>query len=419
MKTIAEKILSEKSGEDAYAGDIVIAKIDQIALQDGTAPLAIKQIENLGFDEEKIKASNITHFFVDHAAPSPRRELSNDQKFIRDFAVRIGADFNKAGEGIIHQIMVERYVNPGDLVVGADSHTCTYGALGAFSTGMGSTDVAISIVFGKNWFRVPESFRIEVSGVFQKGVFPKDLILKIIGELGVDGATYKALEFHGESIDRMDMDGRLTMANMVIECGAKAGLFKSDEITKEFLAERGRIEKFKRIEPDENAEYEKELYFDVDDLEPIVAKPHNVDNIAEISEVEGVKVDQVFIGTCTNGRLSDIKIVAEILDDRKIADNVRLLVAPASREIYLKAVKLGYIEKIIKAGGIVLPPGCGPCVGIHLGILADGEVCVSTQNRNFKGRMGNPNSEIYLSSPATAAATAINGEITDPRRYIK
>ena len=419
MKTIAEKILSEKSGEDAYAGDIVIAKIDQIALQDGTAPLAIKQIENLGFDEEKIKASNITHFFVDHAAPSPRRELSNDQKFIRDFAVRIGADFNKAGEGIIHQIMVERYVNPGDLVVGADSHTCTYGALGAFSTGMGSTDVAISIVFGKNWFRVPESFRIEVSGVFQKGVFPKDLILKIIGELGVDGATYKALEFHGESIDRMDMDGRLTMANMVIECGAKAGLFKSDEITKEFLAERGRIEKFKRIEPDENAEYEKELYFDVDDLEPIVAKPHNVDNIAEISEVEGVKVDQVFIGTCTNGRLSDIKIVAEILDDRKIADNVRLLVAPASREIYLKAVKLGYIEKIIKAGGIVLPPGCGPCVGIHLGILADGEICVSTQNRNFKGRMGNPNSEIYLSSPATAAATAINGEITDPRRYIK
>jgi len=418
MKTIAEKILSEKSGEDAYAGDIVIAKIDQIALQDGTAPLAIKQIENLGFDEEKIKASNITHFFVDHAAPSPRRELSNDQKFIRDFAVRIGADFNKAGEGIIHQIMVERYVNPGDLVVGADSHTCTYGALGAFSTGMGSTDVAISIVFGKNWFRVPESFRIEVSGVFQKGVFPKDLILKIIGELGVDGATYKALEFHGESIDRMDMDGRLTMANMVIECGAKAGLFKSDEITKEFLAERGRIEKFKRIEPDENAEYEKELYFDVDDLEPIVAKPHNVDNIAEISEVEGIGVDQVFIGTCTNGRLSDIKVAAEILDGRKVADNVRLLVAPASREIYLKAVKLGYIEKIIKAGGMVLPPGCGPCVGIHLGILADGEVCVSTQNRNFKGRMGNPNSEIYLASPATAAATAINGEITDPRRYI-
>ncbi|ADC66593.1 homoaconitate hydratase family protein [Ferroglobus placidus DSM 10642] len=414
-KTIAEKILSEKSGKDAYAGDIVIAKVDRIALQDGTAPLAIKQVEKLGLE---VKAAKITHFFVDHAAPSPRKELSNDQKLIKEFAEKVGAEFNKPGEGIIHQLMVERYVNPGDLIVGADSHTCTYGALGAFATGMGSTDIAIAMALGKNWFRVPESFKIVVEGEFQKGVFAKDLILWIIGELGVDGATYKALEFHGETIDKLDMDSRLTIANMAIECGAKAGLFKSDEVTKKFLMERGRGDKFREIKPDEDAEYEKEMYFDVSDLTPIVAKPHQVDNIARIDEVEGVKVDQVFVGTCTNGRLSDLEVVARILKGRKVHKDVRLLVGPASREVYMKALERGYIQEIIKAGGVILPPGCGPCVGIHLGILADGEVCLSTQNRNFKGRMGNPNAEIYLSSPATAAASAIEGKIADPRKYL-
>ncbi len=417
-KTIAEKILSEKSGRDAYAGDIVIAKVDRIALQDGTAPLAIRQIEKLGFDKSKIKAAEITHFFVDHAAPSPRKELSNDQKFIRSFAEDVGADFNPPGEGIIHQLMVERYVNPGDLVVGADSHTCTYGALGAFATGMGSTDIAVAIALGKNWFRVPETFRIEVNGELGKGVYPKDLILRVIGELGVDGATYKALEFHGETIDRMDIDGRLTMANMAIECGAKAGLFKSDEVTRRFLAERGRADKFREVKPDEDAEYEKELHFDASDLVPLVAKPHQVDNVAEVDEVEGIEVDQVFVGTCTNGRLSDIEVVARILKGKKVKKGVRLLVGPASREVYLKAIEMGYVQEIVKAGGVVLPPGCGPCVGIHLGILADGEVCLSTQNRNFKGRMGNPNAEIYLASPATAAATAIEGKIADPRKYL-
>lgn len=417
-KTIAEKIFSEKSGQDAYAGDIVIAEIDQIALQDGTAPLAIKQVKALGLEKDNIKGARVTHFFVDHAAPSPRKELSNDQKFIREFALEVGADFNRPGEGIIHQIMVERYVNPGDLVVGADSHTCTYGALGAFSTGMGSTDVAIAIALGKNWFRVPETFRIEVSGSLPHGVYAKDLMLKIIGELGVDGATYKALEFHGDTIDSMHIDGRLTMANMAIECGAKAGLFKSDEVTRKFLAERGREHRFRELKPDDNAEYEKELYFQADDLEPVVARPHNVDNVVPVADVEGTPVDQVFVGTCTNGRLSDIEIVAKILKGRKVAENVRLIVGPASREIYLKADELGYLRTIVEAGGLVIPPGCGPCVGIHMGILADGEVCISTQNRNFRGRMGNPNAEIYLSSPATAAASAIEGKIVDPRKYL-
>lgn len=414
-KTIAEKILSEKSGKDAYAGDIVIAKLDQIALQDGTAPLAIRQLMNLNVE---IRAANITHFFVDHASPSPRKELSNDQKFIKEFAEKIGADFNKPGEGIIHQLMVEKHVNPGDLVVGADSHTCTYGALAAFATGMGSTDVAVAIALGKNWFRIPETFRIDVDGEFKKGVYPKDLILWVIGKLGVDGATYKALEFHGDAIDKMDMDGRLTIANMAIECGAKAGLFKSDGITRKFLAGLGREEKFREVKPDDDAVYEKELFFDVSELEPVVSKPHNVDNIATISEVEGTEVNQVFIGTCTNGRVSDIEIAARILKGNKVNKNVRLIVGPASRKIYLEALKKGYLETIINAGGLVIPPGCGPCVGIHMGILADGEVCISTQNRNFKGRMGNPESFIYLASPATAAASAIEGKIVDPRKYL-
>ncbi len=413
-KTIAEKILSEKSGKDCYAGDIVIAKIDQIALQDGTAPLAIRRIREL---KRPIEAADRTHFFVDHAAPSPRKELSNDQKLIREFAEEIGADFNPPGEGIIHQLMVERFVNPGDLAVGADSHTCTYGALGCFATGMGSTDVAIAVVLGKNWFRVPETFRIEISGKLPKGVFAKDLILHIIGELGVDGATYKALEFHGETVDSMDMDSRLTMANMVVECGAKVGLFKTDEVTRRFLAERGREKFFREVKPDEDAEYEKELHFDAD-IEPMIAKPHNVDNVCPVSEVEGIDVDQVFVGTCTNGRLSDLEVVARILKGRRVRKGVRLIVAPASREIYLKAMELGYLKVIVEAGGTVIPPGCGPCVGIHMGVLADGEVCVSTQNRNFKGRMGNPNAFIYLSSPATAAASAIKGRIADPREFL-
>ncbi|MET1124650.1 MAG: 3-isopropylmalate dehydratase large subunit [Archaeoglobaceae archaeon] len=413
-KTIAEKILSEKSGCDAYAGDIVVATVDRIALQDGTAPLAIRQLKDLGM----WRAAKITHFFVDHAAPSPRRELSNDQKLIREFAAEIGAEFNPPGEGIIHQLMVERHVKPGDLVVGADSHTCTYGGIGAFATGMGSTDVAVAIALGKNWFRVPESFRVELVGELPKGVFAKDVVLKLIGDLGVDGATYKALEFHGELASKLDVDSRLTIANMAVECGAKAGIFESDEQTREFLTEMGRPEHFREVRADEDAEYEKEIRIDASNLAPMVAKPHNVDNVVEVTEVEGVGVDQVFIGSCTNGRLSDLEVAARILKGRKVARNVRLIVAPASRRIYLKALEMGLLRVFVEAGGIVIPPGCGPCVGVHMGVLADGEVCVSTQNRNFKGRMGNPEAFIYLASPATAAASAVKGEIADPRGFL-
>ncbi len=414
-KTIAEKILSEKSGVDAYAGDLVVARIDQIALQDGTAPLAIRQVMELGVE---VKAADRTHFFVDHAAPSPRKELSNDQKFIYQFAKKIGADFNPPGEGIIHQLMVERYVKPGDLAVGADSHTCTYGGIAAFSTGMGSTDVAVAIALGKNWFRVPETFRVELTGKLPKGVFAKDVILRLIGDLGVDGATYKALEFHGDAAARMSVDERLTIANMAVECGAKAGIFESDENTRRFLAEMGREEDYREIRADEDAEYEKEIQLDLSDLAPVVSKPHNVDNVAEIEEVEGTEVNQVYIGTCTNGRISDLEVAAKILKGKKVKEGVRLIVAPASRRVYLQALEMGLLKIFVEAGGIVISPGCGPCVGIHQGVLADGEVCISTQNRNFKGRMGNPEAYIYLSSPATAAASAIKGVIADPREFL-
>lgn len=415
MPTITEKIFSEKCGKDVSAGEIVVAEIDQIALQDGTAPLSIRKIMEMGVE---VVAADRTHFFVDHAAPSPRKELSNDQKLIKEFAEGIGADFNKPGEGIIHQVMVEKWVKPGDLAVGADSHTCTYGAIGAFSTGMGSTDVAVAVALGKNWFRVPETFRIQIDGELGRGVYSKDVILRIIGELKADGATYKALEFHGDCVKKFDVEDRLTMANMAVECGAKTGIFETDDKTRAFLAEMGREQDYREIKADVNADYEKEFYFDASDIEPLVAKPHNVDNVCEVSKVEGTNVDQVFVGTCTNGRVSDIATVAKILKGKKVAKNVRLIVAPASRRIYIKAMEMGLLKTIVEAGGLIAPPGCACCVGIHMGVLADGEICVSTQNRNFRGRMGNPNSEIYLASPATAAASAIKGELADPRDFV-
>ncbi|TDA26832.1 MAG: 3-isopropylmalate dehydratase large subunit [Archaeoglobi archaeon] len=413
-KTLAEKIMSEKAKKDVYAGEIVVAEVDEIALQDGTAPLAIRQLKEIGI----FRAVKKAHFFIDHAAPSPRRELSNDQKFIYEFAKEYGADFNPPGEGIIHQVMVEKYVKPGMLVVGADSHTCTYGALGAFATGMGSTDIAVAMALGKNWFRVPESFRVVFDGKMEKGVFAKDLVLYFIGKIGADGADYKSLEFHGSTVEKMSVEERLTIANMAIECGAKAGIFESDSKTKEFLAELGREKDFRELRADEDANYEKEIFIDSSEVPPVVAVPHDVDKVVPVDKVVGTPVNQVFLGTCTNGRLSDLEIASRLLKGRKVKEGVRFIVAPASRRIYLKAIERGIITTLVEAGGIVLPPGCGACVGIHQGIPADGEVCISTQNRNFRGRMGNPNAFIYLASPATAVVSAIKGEIADPREFL-
>lgn len=411
-KTIAEKILSEKSGTDSKAGDVVIAKVDVAALQDGTGPLAVKQLQKLGL--EKITPAR-SIVFLDHAAPSPRKELANDHKFLRQFCKKTGAILSEVGEGILHQRLVESFVNPGDVVIGADSHSCTPGALGAFATGMGSTDVGIGMALGKTWLRVPETFKIYVHGKFPRAVYSKDLALYIIGLIGADGATYKALEFTGPTISEMSMESRFVLTNMAVEAGAKTGLCATDDKTKVYLKKCGRENKFRELKPTADAKYERIIEIEVDKLQPQVAFPHAVDNTKPITKAKGIKIHQVYVGTCTNGRLEDLRIAAKILEHKYRHPETRLIVCPASREIYLAALSAGLLEIFVRAGAAIMGPGCGPCVGVHEGVLADGENCLSTANRNFQGRMGNPAGFIYLASPATAACSAIKGEISDPR----
>ncbi|MCJ7521842.1 MAG: 3-isopropylmalate dehydratase large subunit [Dehalococcoidia bacterium] len=415
-KTLAEGILSDKSGSDIQAGDVVIVPVDLVFAQDATAPLAIKQFQACGF--ERLAKHESALFFLDHNAPTATKQLSNDHLFIRDFARETGARLSDIGEGISHQVIAESYASPGDVIIGADSHTVTLGALGAFATGMGSTDVAIGLALGKTWFRVPASIKVVVNGRFHAGVSAKDLILHLIGRISADGATYMSLEFCGDTIDNMSVSERLTIANMVVEAGAKTGIFPSDDVTKSYLESHRRGNSYRALRPDDDAVYERVIEINAYDLEPTVAKPHAVDNTATVVEVKGTKVQQVFIGTCTNGRLDDLAVAANILKGRKCHPDTRLLVTPASREVLIKALKSGTIEILIEAGAVVLPPGCASCVGVHQGILGDNEVCLSTANRNFTGRMGNPNSLIYLASPATAAASALFGEITDPREVV-
>jgi 3-isopropylmalate/(R)-2-methylmalate dehydratase large subunit len=415
-KTLAEKILSEKSGTDAKAGDIVIAKVDLAFVQDTTGPLTVRQFQTSGMG--KLANARRTILFIDHAAPSPNANLSNDHIFLRDFAKNSGCLLSDAGEGVCHQRVAEEYARPSDVVVGADSHTVTAGGLGAFATGMGSSDVAVAMGLGKNWFRVPETFKIDVIGSFQKGVYPKDLILHLIGLIGADGATYKSLEFSGGAINKMSMSGRFTIANMAVEAGAKVGLFASDETTKKYLEEQGRGKDYKALAADADAIYEEVIKIKVNELEPTISKPHTVDNTALAKDLKGTKIQQVVIGTCTNGRMEDLSVAVNILKGKKAAKSVRLIIAPASRTVLLDAMEAGYMQILVESGAIILPPGCGPCMGLHQGALGDGEACLSTANRNFEGRMGNPKSFIYLASPATAAASALKGEITDPREVM-
>jgi len=415
-KTLAEKILSVKSGADAQAGGLVVASVDLAFVQDSTGPLTLRQLAELGIDA--LKDPKRTVVFIDHSAPSPARELSNDHVFLRKFAADKGVVLSDVGEGVCHQRVAESWANPGDVVVGSDSHTVMAGALGAFATGMGSTDIAVAIALGKTWFRVPETIRVLVNGHLHNGVYGKDLILHVIGRIGADGATYKSLEFTGEAVAGMAMPDRLTIANMAVEAGAKVGLFPSDEATRRYLELQGRPERYVPLSPDGDATYEQTIEIDGTALEPTVSKPHMVDNTALARELKGVRIDQVFLGTCTNGRLEDLRIAAQMLKGRKRNPRTRLIVAPASQKIYLDAMATGYLTTLVEAGATVVPPGCAACLGVHQGVLADGEACLSTANRNFKGRMGNPNSFVYLGSPATAAATAITGEITDPREFL-
>ena len=415
-KTIAEKILSAKSGVDAYAGDIIVAQVDLAFVQDTTGSLTVRQFKAAGF---KKLAKNIKGaVFLDHGAPSQSRELSNDHILLRQFSRETGAFLSDVGDGICHQIVAERFAKPGDLIVGSDSHTVTAGGLGAFACGMGSSDVAMAFGLGKTWFRMPESYKIEVSGKFTAGVNAKDLIIYLIGQIGADGATYKSLEFGGPGVKNITVAQRLTISNMAVEAGAKVGLFPADVLTEKFLVERGRSDDYKPLIADQDAVYERTIKINLSKLVPMVSKPHTVDNVATARELNGTKIQQVFIGTCTNGRLEDLEIVAGILKGKHRHPDTRLVIVPASREILLTAIRLGYIQSIIEAGGLILPPGCGACLGLHQGVIGDGEACLSTANRNFKGRMGSAEGLVYLSSPATAAVSAIKGEITDPREYL-
>ncbi len=415
-KTLAEKILSLRSHGEAKAGDVVIADVDLAFVQDTTGPLTIRQFKEGNF--ETLAKPQHTVIFLDHAAPSPARQLSNDHIFLRRFAAETDCRIYDVGEGICHQLVAENFANPGDVIVGADSHTVTAGALGAFATGMGSSDVAVAFALGKTWFRVPESLLVELSGAFSRGVYAKDLILYLIGQIGADGASYRALEFGGSGLAQMTISERITVANMAVEAGAKVGLFPADEITRQFLKQQGRADKYRPLSPDAGANYERVIPVNLGQLEPMLSLPHAVDNVRPVAQVKGVKIQQVFIGTCTNGRLEDLAAAAEVLRGQKRHPGTRLLIAPASKQVLIQAIEKGYIRNLIEGGATILPPGCAACLGLHQGVLADGEVCVSSANRNFKGRMGNPESVIYLASPATAAASAIRGEITDPREVV-
>ncbi|MBQ1612975.1 MAG: 3-isopropylmalate dehydratase large subunit, partial [Alphaproteobacteria bacterium] len=375
-QTLAEKIISEHAGHKVKPGELVIANVDVAAVQDGTGPLTVQEFKKLGID--KLHNPERSILFIDHASPSPRKELSNTHKVLRDFAKEYGAILSDVGAGVCHQRLVETFVNPGEILVGADSHTCTSGALGAFATGMGSTDIAVAMALGKTWLKVPSTFKIEVTGNFSKGIAAKDLMLYLIGLIGADGATYRALEFCGDTIENMTMSERFTLANMAVEAGAKAGLFATDDKTKEFLKERGREDKFRLIEPDEDAVYERVIKIYAEDIQHTVSCPHTVDNTKTVDELKDIKVDQVYVGTCTNGRIEDLRIVADILKGKTINPNLRMLICPASKDVYLKALEEGLISTFVEANATVLPPGCGPCVGVHAGTLADGEVCLAT-----------------------------------------
>lgn len=411
--TISEKILANASGKSARANDFVLAKVHAAMAHDGTSVLAVRAFEAMG--ASSVWDPNRIAIVFDHIAPASTETAATLQNTIRAWTKRQGiANFFDVGEGISHQLMVEHgLVLPGTLVVGADSHSCTYGALGAFATGVGATDIAEVFATGTLWFKVPETLKIVLSGKLRAHVSAKDLILKIAGMIGADGASYKALEVYGTTTADLSIESRLTMSNMAIEVGAKAGIVPPDRKTFEYLERISPQLDYEPCYADEGASYADELHVTVGELGPQIACPHEVDNVKDVEDVAGTPIDQVFIGSCTNGRVEDLKEAATILHGETVA--VRTIVVPASKDVLLTCMRTGILESLIEAGATVCSPGCGPCLGAHNGVLGRGEACLSTSNRNFKGRMG-ADGLVYLASPATAAATALAGEIADPRR---
>jgi 3-isopropylmalate/(R)-2-methylmalate dehydratase large subunit len=411
-KTISEKIMSLKSGVDAHAGEIVVADVDYVMVNDVTGPLAFQEFEGLGCEPMREKIVLIPDHFV------PNKDIASAQqaKEMREFAKRWKIDnYYEVGRGgVCHQVMVdEGFAAPGRLIVGADSHTCTYGALNAFSTGVGSSEAAAVFATGKLWFKVPESVHILLKGRFNKYVGGKDLILKIISDIGVDGATYKTLEFGGSGIAAVSISDRMTICNMAIEAGGKAGIFPCDAATIAFM-KASRREGFKAVYADDGAKYTQTLEYDLSKLEPMVALPHLPSNGRMVKDVD-VEIDQAFLGSCTNGRIEDMRIAAEIMKGRKVKDGVRMIVVPASVKVFKQAMEEGLLKVFVDAGAFVSGPTCAACLGGHMGVLAKGERCVSTTNRNFIGRMGHKESEVYLAGPAVVAASAVTGKISLPQ----
>jgi 3-isopropylmalate/(R)-2-methylmalate dehydratase large subunit len=415
---ITEKILAKASGKKAvHPGEIVDANVDMVMIHDLTGPLAVEAFKKIG--SQKVWNNKKVVVILDHQVPAESVKAAELHKTMRQFAKDQNVTFYDVGRGgICHQVMPEKgHVTPGNVIVGADSHTCTYGAFGAFATGIGSTEAAAVMATGKIWFKVPPTIKVNVKGTFQKYVTPKDLILNVIGNLGVDGAIYKAAEFTGPTIKKMSIAGRMTVCNMAVEMGAKNGIIAPDETTSKFLEGRVKnLPEFKALQSDKEAVYEHTVEFDVSKMEPQVACPSSVDNVKPISEVGNVPIEQAFIGSCTNGRIEDLRLAAEVIKGKRVKDGVRALVIPASQEVYRQALNEGLMETFTDAGAIVCGSACGPCLGGHIGLLAAGESCVSSSNRNFIGRMGSTQANVYLASPATVAASAITGKLTDPTK---
>lgn len=416
MGTLTEEIFGYKLGHTVAQGETIVVNVDRVMSHDTTSPLAIQAFRKLSQQSGgRVFDSRRSHIVFDHIIPAATIAAATLQRDIRGFAQE--QDISILQEGICHQVMPERgYVIPGDIIVGADSHTCTYGALGAFATGMGSTDIGVAYATGRTWFRVPATIDIRLTGTLPFGVYTKDVTFEIVRTIGVDGANYRAIEYSGELVEQMSVSERFTLCNMAIEMGGKAGLVAPDATTREWLS--GRTDREYPMLAPRNAQYERVVEIDVSRLQPLIACPPDVNNVVPVEQVEHVKIDQVFLGTCTNGRLDDLAIAAGIMRGKTLHPQTRMVVVPASREIYLEAMRLGYLETFVRAGASVGTPGCGPCIGRHQGVLAPGERALTTMNRNFTGRMGDPTAEIYLGSPATAAATALTGCITDPRDFL-
>jgi 3-isopropylmalate/(R)-2-methylmalate dehydratase large subunit len=403
-QTISEKILSRHANKPVKAGDIAIVRVDGVMATDATAPFAIKAFRQMGgkrlWDSERVS------LIIDHASPAPNETVANLHKLMRDFSAEMGCRLYDIGEGICHQLMVENaHVKPGDLFLGADSHSPTYGALNAFGIGVGSTDLAATMLTGKTWLKVPKTIKITLNGEMKKGVTAKDVVLFLVKQLGSEGANYQAVEFTGETVKSMTLASRMALANMSSEMGAKAGLVDPSGLELPY--------EFEPTFPDSDAEYVRELTFDVSSLRPQIAKPHSPENVVAIDDVLGTKIHYAFIGSCTNTRLEDLHAAADVLKGKKLT-SVRLIIAPASRKVFNDALKDGTIQILSDAGATFITSGCGPCVGSHLGVPGDGEVVISSTNRNFQGRMGNPKAQIYLASPAVVAASALAGEIVEP-----